>query len=559
MGFINKLDATGSDFYESLDSIKEELNDNAFAIQIPVGEASDFAGIVDLVAMKAYIYKDELGQDIEKTEIPDEVKDKAQEYRDKLLDTVSEVSDELAMKYLEGEEISEEELIEAIRKGVIDNKIYPIMAGSALANKGVQLLLDNVCKYLPSPLDVSAVKGEDPKTGEEIIREHDENAPFSGLVFKIAMDPHVGSLAFCRIYSGKLEAGSYVYNSAKGIKERVSRIILMHANSREEIDVATAGDIVAIVGFKDTYTGNTICDENDPVLLESIEFPDPVVQYAIEPQTKSDQEKMSEVLRKLVQEDPTLHASMDKETGQTIISGMGELHLEVKIDIMKRDYKIDVVTGKPQVAYRESIESKAEHREILKKQSGGAGQFADISIILEPQDRGEGYEFVDEIKGGAVPREFIPSVDKGVKAAVKSGVLGGYPVVDVKVTLVDGSYHDVDSNTDTFRIVGSRGFRQAMKKAKPILLEPVMKVIVTTPADFAGDVTGALSSKRGKIKGMTPKGKMQEIEAEVPLANMFGWTNDLRSMTKGKASSVMEFDHYAKVPENIVEEVLETD
>jgi elongation factor G len=556
--FINKLDAVGGDFYMSLESIQKELDDNAVAIQIPIGEANDFEGLIDLVEEKAYIYKDELGKDIQITDIPENMKAKAGEYREKLLEAASEVDDDFAMKYLEGEEITVEDLNNAIRKGVLSNTLFPVLGGSALANKGVQVLLDNVCKFLPSPLDVPAIKGTLPENEEEIIeRKADSDEPFSGLVFKIAMDPHVGSLAFCRIYSGTLEAGTYVYNSATDERERVGRLILMHANSREELDSARAGDIVAIVGFKNTQTGHTICDENNKVLLESIEFPEPVVQYAIEPQTKSDQEKMGMALKKLTDEDPTLRISTDKETGQTIISGMGELHLEVKVDILKREYKIDVATGKPQVAYREAIEATAEHRELLKKQSGGAGQFADATIILEPNERGEGYEFIDEIKGGAIPREFIPSVDKGIKAALESGVIGGYPVVDVKVRLIDGSYHEVDSNTDTFRIVGTKAFKEAMRKASPILLEPIMKVVVSTPPDYAGEVTGALSSKRGQIKGMETKGKMQEIHSEVPIGNLFGWTSELRSMTKGKASSVLEFSHYAKVPQNLVSEIVE--
>ncbi len=555
--YVNKLDATGADFYMSLESIQRELSENAFAIQLPIGAESDFTGIIDLVTMKAHMYMDDKGTDVRIVEIPADMKAKAEDFRDKLLDAVGTFDDDLAMKYLDGAEISVEELRAAIRKGVIVNKIFPVMAGSSLANKGVQLMLDNICRYLPTPLDLPAIVAMNPSTKLEEERHANVTEPMSGLVFKIAMDPHVGSLAFVRLYSGSITSGTYVYNSAIGKKERVGRLILMHANHREEIDRASAGDIVAIVGFKDSFTGNTICDENKPILLESIDFPDPVVQYAIEPKTKSDQEKMGEVLRKLIQEDPTFQAKTDVETGQTIISGMGELHLEIKVDIMKRDYGIEVVTGKPQVAYRETIEAPAtEHRELLKKQTGGSGQFADVSFILEPRARGEGYEFVDEVKGGSIPREFIPSVDKGVQNALKTGVLGGFPVVDVRVRLVDGSYHDVDSNTDTFRICATRGFKEAMKKAKPILLEPIMKVVVATPPDYAGDVTGALSAKRAQIRGMNSRGKMQEIEAEVPIGNMFGWINDLRSMTKGKANSVMEFSHYQKVPDGLVQNLL---
>jgi len=541
----------------SYDSIKRELDDNAVAIQIPIGKENQFNGIIDLVGQKAYYYNDGLGKDIQIKEIPAEMLDEAKKHREAVLEAAASVDDELALKYLDGKEIDEKELIAALRKGVIENKIFPVMAGSSLANKGVQLMLDNVCRYLPSPFDVPPVKGIDPQTGTEVERRPDSAETFSGLVFKISMDSHVGSLAFCRIYSGTLQAGTYVYNSAKGIRERVARLILMHANHREEITSAQAGDIVAIVGFKDTHTGNTVCDENKQILLESIDFPDPVVKYAIEPKTKGDQEKMGEALRKLMDEDPTFKVNTDTETGQTIISGMGELHLEIKVDIMKREYGIEVVTGKPQVAYRETIENRTEHRELLKKQSGGAGQFADITVIMEPMERGKGYEFSDEVKGGAIPREYIPSVDKGLQSSLDSGVLGGFPVVDIKVRLIDGSYHDVDSNTDTFRICGARAFKEAMRKAKPILLEPIMKVVVASPNDFAGEVTGALSAKRGQIKSMTARTKVQEIVADVPIGNLFGWINELRSMTKGKANSVMEFSHYQKVPDSLVAGILE--
>lgn len=435
-----------------------------------------------------------------------------------------------------------------------------------------KVLLDNVCRYLPSPLQkvytyenpekgeieeyIGKVVGVQPKTKELIIYNVAENEPFVGLVFKVLVDPHVGQLAFVRVYSGVLEAGSFIYNTSRDKRERIGRVLMMHANDREDIAKARAGDIVGVVGLKESFTGNTVCEETKPIVLESIDFPDPVVSLAVEPKTKSDQEKMGEALRKLMQEDPTFKAETNKETGQTIISGMGELHLEIKMDIMKRTYGLDVISGKPQVAYKETIEGTTRHQEVLKKQTGGSGQFADVHLILEPQERGKGYEFVDEIKGGSIPREFIPSVDKGIKESLVGGILGGFPVVDVKVRLVDGSYHEVDSNTDTFRIAAARGFKEAMRQAKPILLEPIMKVVVATPDEFAGDVTGALSSKRGMIKSMNPKGKVQEITANVPLSNMFGWINDLRSMTKGKANSVMEFSHYEKVPSNLVDEAL---
>ncbi|MBN1915943.1 elongation factor G [Candidatus Dojkabacteria bacterium] len=570
--YINKLDATGGDFFKSLESIQNELNKNAFAVQIPVGTESNFNGIIDLVDMKAHMYKDELGKEIEVSDIPDDLKIKAEEYREKMIEKIADADDVIAEKYLGGEEISREEIVAGIRKGTVSGVIFPVLAGSSYKNRGIQLMLDCVCRYLPSPLEkiqvikneetgeqtkyIGEVVGKNPKTDADEHRKASNDEPFSGLVFKIAMDTHVGSLAFIRVYSGKLQAGTYVYNSSVDKKERVARILLMHANHREEAPEISAGDIAALVGIKESYTGNTICDENNPVVLESIKFSDPVVSLAIEPKTKSDQEKMGTALNKLSQEDPTFKISTNEETGQTIISGMGELHLEVKVDIMRRDYNVDVNTGKPQVAYRETVEGEIEHRELLKKQTGGAGQFADLTIILSPNERGKGYEFIDKIKGGAIPREFIPSVDKGIQQALSTGVIGGFPVVDVKVELVDGSYHEVDSNTDTFKIAANRGFKEAMKKASPILLEPIMKLVVNTPDEFAGDITGAVASKRGQIKKMESKGNYQEIEAEVPLGNMFGWTGDMRSMTKGKANSVMEFSHYQKVPENLVDQLL---
>ena len=570
--YVNKLDAIGGDFIKSLKSIQAELNDNAFAIQLPIGAESDFNGIIDLVEMKAHMHKDEFGKDIEIVDVPEDMKALAEEYRDKLIEKAAEVDDAVAEKYLGGAEVSKDEIYNALRKGVVSGKIFPVLAGSSYKNRGVQMMLDAVCRYLPSPLEkiqvvkneetgeektfVGEVVGKNPKSDEDEHRKADVNEPFSGLVFKIAMDTHVGSLAFVRVYSGTLKAGSYIYNSTIDQKERVARILLMHANHREEATEVSAGDIAALVGFKDSFTGNTICDEGKPIILESIKFAEPVVSLAIEPKTKSDQEKMGTVLNKLAQEDPTFRISTNDETGQTIISGMGELHLEVKVEMMKRDYGIEVSTGKPQVAYRETIEGTTEHRELLKKQTGGAGQFADLTIVLTANERGKGYEFIDSIKGGAIPREFIPSVDKGIQQALTTGVIGGFPVVDVKVELTDGSYHEVDSNTDTFKIAANRGFKEAMKKASPILLEPIMKVVVNTPDEFAGDITGALASKRGQIRKMESKGKMQEIEADVPLGNMFGWTGDMRSMTKGKASSVMEFASYQKVPDGLVNELL---
>ncbi len=571
MCFINKLNLLGGNFEASLKSIQEELSEDAVAIQLPIGSQENLRGVIDIVEMKAYIYKDEDKMDFEVTDIPEELLPKAEELHNELLEKIADADDELLEKYLEDGTLSIEEMHRAIRINTLKGKIFPVLGGDS-RKADTKLLLNAICRYLPSPLEKSytyedeesgemkelkgQVRGFHPDTKREQRRELVPDEKFCGLVFKISMDPHVGSLAYIRCYSGKLKNGSYVYNSTRGKKERVGRILLMHANHREEVDEIRAGDIAALVGLKDSYTGNTICDADAPIVLESIDFPEPVVSLAIEPKTKSDQEKMTQVLVKLMQEDPTFRVETNQETGQTIISGMGELHLEIKVDIMKREYGIEVNTGQPQVAYRETIEQEVEHQEILKKQTGGAGQFADVVIIMSPNERGKGYEFINEIKGGAIPREYIPSVDKGIQQAMVSGVLGGFPVIDFKVKLIDGSFHSVDSNTDTFRIVGSRAFRAAMKKAKPILLEPIMKVVVTTPEEFAGDVTGALSSKRGQIKKMEPKGKLQEIWAEVPLQNMFGWTNDLRSMTKGKASSVMEFSHYEKVPESLVDKVL---
>ncbi len=570
--FINKLNLLGGDFEGSLKSIQDELSPNAVAIQLPIGREDQLTGHIDLVKMKAYYYKDETKLDFEEREIPEDLLPKAEELHNELLEKIADANDELMEKYLEDGTLTIDEIHEAIRINTLAGKIFPVLGGdSRMAD--TKTIINCACRYLPSPLEkVYAYKTDDeegtmkevrgmvvgyhPDTGNEQRRELVPEAEFCGLVFKISMDPHVGSLAFIRCYSGTLQNGSYVTNTTRGKKERVGRILLMHANHREEVDEIRAGDIAAIVGFKDSYTGNTVADDRAPIVLESIDFPDPVVSLAIEPKTKSDQEKMGEVLRKLMQEDPTFKAETDQETGQTIVSGMGELHLEIKVDIMKREYGIEVNTGQPQVAYRETIENEIRHQEVLKKQSGGSGQFADVVIVMSPNERGKGYEFVNEIKGGAIPREYIPSVDKGIRETMNTGVLGGYPVIDFVVKLVDGSYHDVDSNTDTFRIVGSKAFKEAMRKAKPILLEPIMKVVVTTPDDFAGDVTGALSSKRGRIKKMEPRGKVQEIWADVPLQKMFGWTNDLRSMTKGKANSVMEFSHYEKVPESLVPEVL---
>ncbi|HLD03685.1 MAG TPA: elongation factor G [Candidatus Dojkabacteria bacterium] len=569
--FINKLNLIGGDFEMSLKSIQDELSDYAVAVTYPIGKEHQLTGYVDLVTMRAYEYDDDKKETFKEIEIPAELKARVEEMHNTLVEKVAEFDDELMAKYLEDGVLEIEELHTLIRLGTLARKIFPVMGGDARMGE-VKHLLDNVIRYLPSPFQkvyrfenkkteevieyTGKVIGTIPSEEEPVSIDCHEDHQFVGLVFKVTVDPHVGQLAFVRIYTGTLNAGTFVYNASRDKRERVGRILLMHANHSEDLKSARAGDIVGIVGFKESFTGNTVSEETHPFLLESIDFPDPVVSLAVEPKTKSDQEKLGEALRKLMQEDPTFKSNTDEDTGQTIISGMGELHLEIKMDILKRTYGIEVSAGQPQVAYKETINNEVMHRELLKKQTGGAGQFADITIIVAPQERGKGYEFVDEIKGGAIPREFIPSVDKGIRDALLSGVLGGFPVVDMKVRLVDGSFHEVDSNTDTFRIVGSKGIKEAMRKAKPILLEPIMKVPVVTPTEFSGDVTGALSSKRGVIKSMNPKGKVQEIVALVPLANMFGWINNLRSMTKGKANSFMEFSHYEKVPENLVNEAL---
>lgn len=570
--YINKLDNIGADFYKSFASITEHLTDRATPISLPVGIEGDFKGIIDLVFKKAFIHKDEEGKAISEEEIPAEYAAKAEEYRNKLIEMVADVDDDIATKYLDGIEITPQELVEGVRKAVLALKLFPVMAGSSLRNKGVQEMLDSIVRYLPSPHDKSftiedketnteivykgEVPGTDPKTDKITTKKLLDSEPFCGLVFKLMVDHHVGNLAFFRVYSGKLQSGSYVYNSTTGNKERVGRIILMHANHREEVKEVKAGDIAAIVGFKDTKTGQTICDESSPIILESIDFPEPVVSFAIEPKTKSDQDKLGEALGKLVSEDPTFKARTDAETGQVIIAGMGELHLDIKVDILKREYGIEVTVGKPQVAYRETITGEGEHRELLKKQTGGAGQYADIAFYLKPRARGEGYRFVDNIKGGAIPREYIPAIDKGIQDSLVSGPLGGYPVVDVEAQITDGSYHDVDSNTDTFRTCAFYGFKNAMKACKPTLLEPIMKVSINVPDEHVGAVTGYLSSKRGIIKNLLQRGKTKEISAEAPLGELFGYISDLRNLTSGTAAANMEPSHYAEVPRNVLEKIV---
>jgi elongation factor G len=555
--FINKLDRTGADFYIDLDRIAQRLTKNAFPIQLPIGAEGGFKGIVDLVEMKAAIYKSEDGAEFDLVEIPEDMKAKAEEYRAKMIEKVVEADDDLTMKYLEGEEISNEEIKAAIRKGTCEVKFHPILCGSALKNKGVQFLLDAVTQYLPSPVDVGDTHGIHPKTGEELVRKADADEPFCGLAFKIATDPFVGKLCFFRVYSGKLEAGSYVLNSSTGEKERVGRIVRMHANSREDVAEVTAGDIAAIVGLKATTTGNTLCDPAHPIVLESIVFPEPPVSIAIEPATKADQEKLGIALQRLAEEDPTFRVKVDHETGQTIISGMGELHLEIIVDRMKREFGVVANVGAPQVAYRETIKkSGVEAEGKFVKQSGGRGQYGHVWIKLSPSEQGAGYIFINSIKGGTVPTEYIKPVREGIEEALQNGVLAGYPVVDVTAELYDGSYHDVDSNEMAFKIAGSMALQEGVKKAGPTLLEPVMRVEVVTPEEFMGDVIGDLNSRRGRIESMEDRFGAKVVIGFVPLGEMFGYTTDLRSMTQGRASSSMELANYADVPNNVAEAII---
>ncbi|MDP1834201.1 MAG: elongation factor G [Candidatus Moranbacteria bacterium] len=559
--FINKIDKEGADFYYSFNTIGERLTPNAVAIQIPIGERGDFAGVVNLMNMKAYTFDGQMGEKVIEGEIPAELLDKAKEWREKMVEKITENDDVLVEKYLSGEEITEQELKAALRREVITNKVYPVLTGTALRNKGVQLVLDAVIDYLPSPLDVPAIKGTevDDLTKEVAVLPQDD-APFAALAFKVATDPFVGQLTFFRVYSGTIKAGSYVLNSTKGEKERIGRILRMHSNHREEIEELQAGGIGALVGMKNTTTGDTLCDVDHPVLLESITFPDPVIHIAIEPKTKADQEKMGFALRKLAEEDPTFKVRTDEETGQTIIAGMGELHLDIIVDRMKREFKVEANIGQPQVAYRETIKASAQAEGKYIKQSGGRGQYGHCWLKLEPQEAGKGFEFVTEIKGGAIPQEFIPPIEKGAKDAMDSGVLAGYPMVDIKATVYDGSFHDVDSSEAAFRIAGSMAFKEAARRATPIILEPIMKVIAITPENFMGDVVGDLNSKRGIIREMNDRGtgasRVKIIDAEVPLSSMFGYATQLRSMTQGRANYSMEFDHYAEVPKNVAEEII---
>ncbi|GBE17144.1 elongation factor G [bacterium BMS3Abin15] len=557
--FINKIDKEGADFNYSINSVWDRLTPHAVAIQIPIGERSNFKGVVDLVKMKSYTFDGEKGEKVVEAEVPSELLDKAKEWREKMVEKIAETDDQLTEKFLEGKEISEDELRKALRKATIEAKIFPVLTGTALRNKGVQLILDAVIDYFPSPIDIPSVKGTDVKTEKEIEREVSDGEPFAALAFKVATDPFVGQLTFFRIYSGTVKAGSYVYNSTKDEKERIGRILRMHANHREEIEELGAGEIGALVGLKSTTTGDTLCDEDKPIILESITFPEPVIDITVEPKTKADQEKMGLALKKLAEEDPTFRVRVDEETGQTIISGMGELHLDIIVDRMRREFKVEANIGQPQVAYRETIKSKAEAEGKYIRQSGGRGQYGHCWLRVEPQEPGEGYEFLNEIKGGVIPQEFIPAVEKGIKEAMDNGVLAGYPVVDVKAALYDGSFHDVDSSESAFKIAGSMAFQEAARRAKLVLLEPIMKVEVTTPERFMGDVVGDLNSRRGIIKEINDRGEgnaaVKEISAEVPLASMFGYATQLRSMTQGRANYSMEFGHYSEVPNNVAEEI----
>ena len=556
--YINKMDVTGADFYMSVDTLVDRLNANPICIQLPIGAEHDFIGIIDLIKMKAEIYKDELGEQIEITDIPDDMKDKAEEYRDKMLEGLAEVDDDLMEKYLDGQEISEEEIKRAIRKGTVELKLVAVTCGSSYKNKGVQMLCDAIVDYLPSPLDVPAVKGVDPNTDEEVTREASDDEKFSALAFKIMTDPYVGKLAFMRVYSGKAEAGSYVYNSSKDKRERLGRILLMHANHRQELSEVYTGDIVAAVGLKDTGTGDTLCDPDHPIILESMEFPDPVISVAVEPKTKAGQEKMTVALMKLAEEDPTFKSHTDEETGQTIISGMGELHLDIIIDRMLREFKVEANIGKPQVAYKETITKKVDAEGKFARQSGGRGQYGHCLITLEPLEAGEGFIFENKVVGGAIPKEFIGPIEQGIKEAMQNGVVAGYPVIDVKATVYDGSYHEVDSSEMAFKVAGSMAFKNGMRKAAPVLMEPMEKLTVVCPEEYMGDVMGDINSRRGRVEGMEARQNgTQQITGVVPLAEMFGYATSLRSKTQGRGISTMQFSHYEAVPKSIAEKIVE--
>ncbi len=555
IAYVNKMDINGANFFNVIEMMKTRLGANPVAIQLPIGKEDTFKGIVDLVTMRATIYKNDIGTDMEETDIPADMKDLADEYRQKLIEAVAETDDDLMEKFFAGEEFSVDEIRAGIRKATIGMQMNPVLCGSSYKNKGVQKLLDAVVYYMPSPLDIPAIKGLNER-GQEVERKASDDEPFSGLAFKIMADPFVGKLAFFRCYSGKLSAGSYVLNSTKDKKERVGRILLMHANTRTEIDEIRAGDICAIVGLKDTTTGDTLCDPDHVVTLESMEFPDPVIRVAIEPKTKAGQEKMTMALIKLAEEDPTFKTYTDQETGQTIIAGMGELHLEIIVDRLLREFKVEANIGKPQVAYREAIRKKVEAEGKYIRQSGGKGQYGHCKIIMEPLEPGKGYEFEDKTVGGSIPKEYIPAIDNGIKEAKMSGILAGYECVDFKVTVYDGSFHDVDSSEMAFKIAGSMAFKDGMKKADPMLMEPIMKVEINLPDEYLGDVMGNVSARRGNLLGVEMINGSQEIRAEIPLSEMFGYATDLRSRTQGRGQYTMTFDHYAEVPRNIAEKII---
>lgn len=555
IAYVNKMDIIGADFLNVVKDMRERLQANAVAIQLPIGAESDFNGIIDIVEEKAFMYKDDLGQNVEETEIPAEYKDKVEELRNELVEKVAELDEELTMKYLEGEEISIAELKAALRKGVVEVKIFPVICGSSYRNKGVQLMLDAVVDYLPAPIDVPSIQGH-LEDGTEVERHSSDEEPFAALAFKIMTDPYVGKLTFFRVYSGILQSGSYVLNATKGKRERIGRILQMHANSRQEISEVYAGDIAAAVGLKDTGTGDTLCDEKNPVILESMNFPDPVIEIAVEPKTKADQDKMGVALGKLTEEDPTLRAHTDEETGQTILAGMGELHLDIIIERMRREFKVETNVGKPQVAYRETFRVPGRVEGKFVRQSGGRGQYGHVWVEFEPLEAGSGNQFESKIVGGSVPREYIAPAQQGIEEQMKNGVLAGFPLVDVKATIVDGSYHDVDSSEMAFKIAGSMALKAAKDKCQPVLLEPIMKVEVTVPEEYMGDVMGMLNSRRGRIEGMDSRGGAQIIRAKVPLSEMFGYSTTLRSGTQGRGVFSMELSHYEEVPKTISEEIV---
>ncbi|WP_018934208.1 elongation factor G [Gracilibacillus lacisalsi] len=554
--FVNKMDKVGADFLYSVGTIGDRLGANAHPVQLPIGAEDEFEGIIDLITMEAYYYLDDLGTRAEAKPIPDEYKDQAEEYRTNLIEAVAELDEDLMERYLEGEEFSNDELRAAVRQATLSVEFYPVFCGSAFKNKGVQLLIDGVVDYLPSPLDIPPIEGIVPGTDEEIVRKADDKEPFSALAFKVATDPFVGKLTFFRVYSGSLKSGSYIKNSTKDKRERVGRILQMHANSREEIAEVYAGDIAGAVGLKDTSTGDTLCDEKSVVILESMEFPEPVISVAIEPKSKADQDKMAVALGKLAEEDPTFKTETNQETGQTIISGMGELHLDIIVDRLKREFKVEANVGAPQVSYRETFRGSAEVEGKFVRQSGGRGQYGHVWVKFEPNEEGAGFEFVNNIVGGVVPREYIPSVEAGIKESMENGVLAGYPLIDVKATLYDGSYHDVDSNETAFKVAASMALKAAKNKCNPVILEPMMKVEVVIPEEYMGDIMGDVTSRRGRVEGMEARGPAQVVKAFVPLSEMFGYATALRSNTQGRGTYTMHFDHYEEVPKSIAEEII---